>query len=336
MLGHDAAVARAERPERPVVLAQRHLVERGASVAGAERAVANLGEDLSQLPQLGPQHVVDVDQVLADEPPAPAVGHLGAGLGTVRTGGFVPCRRRAEARSVVRRRPQPEPVDLRGRSTLGGWRVRSSHRPRAPRRPARAPPERPREDQVSIVLASSVVRMNVPMPSSSANRVSSAGESAPGTFSSLRIADGSRPAPTAASSITAFPAARSPVLEVGQAREPPVRLAADQVQHARLVRADPDLDVVQRRGSASRVDEPVVGPSKRAGSGCPTSQSDRITSIASSSASTRCPGSADARPSPRSHPRTRRRRARAPCVHRSGRRGSRPRARRSPGREAAG
>ena len=47
-------------------------------------------------------------------------------------------------------------------------------------------------------------------------------------------------------------------LQVGQRRQPAVRLAAGQRQHPRFVRADPDRDVVGRRGTALGPVDPVV------------------------------------------------------------------------------
>ena len=65
-----SAVARAERAERPVVLAERHVVQRRAGLARGEAAFPHLAEDVAQLGELGAEHVVDVDQVLPDEPAA--------------------------------------------------------------------------------------------------------------------------------------------------------------------------------------------------------------------------------------------------------------------------
>ena len=78
MLGDDAAVARAERPDRPVVLAQRHVVQGRARGAGRERAVAHLREHVAQLAKLASEHVVHVHQVLPDKPAPPRVGDVGA------------------------------------------------------------------------------------------------------------------------------------------------------------------------------------------------------------------------------------------------------------------
>src|SRR5690606_10004165 len=47
-------------------------------------------------------------------------------------------------------------------------------------------------------------------------------------------------------------------LEVRQGREPAVGLRADEAQHARLERADPDLDVVRGRGTALGAVDVVV------------------------------------------------------------------------------
>ena len=52
VLGDDAAVAAAEGTQGPVVLAQRHLVQGRAGVAGAEAAVADLADHVAQLGQL--------------------------------------------------------------------------------------------------------------------------------------------------------------------------------------------------------------------------------------------------------------------------------------------
>ncbi len=166
--GHDAAVARAERAQRPVVLAQRHLVEHRARVAGAERAVLDLRDQVAQLVELCAQHVVDVDQVLAGR--AAAVGVGGVGLGrTMRPLGLVPRHPGRAAHAVVgrgrdaERRPGAAARGRRGgaparcgerftalrhtvaASRAGGatWppRRRPSRRPAPPRR--RAPRRRP-------------------------------------------------------------------------------------------------------------------------------------------------------------------------------------------------
>ena len=116
-------------------------------------------------------------------------------------------------------------------------------------------------------FASSAIRMKVPMPSSSASADSSSiqlsggpsrGPSAepskePETFRSLRISDGSRPASSAASSIASLPAAKISGLQIGEARQPAVGFAADEVQHPGLVGTDPDADVMDRFRSPARL-----------------------------------------------------------------------------------
>ena len=56
-------------------------------------------------------------------------------------------------------------------------------------------------------------------------------------------------------------------LEVGERGQPAAGLAPCQVEHARLVGADPDADVVQRRRAAGGTVEAVVEPSTCAGPG---------------------------------------------------------------------
>ena len=181
----------------------------------------------------------------------------------MRTGRLVPGRRGAQARAVVgRRRAAPSRVVLRGARRSAGRRS-SSRRPRAPRRPARAPPARPRArpglDRRRVVgrqdeRADAVLEREPASAPRSGRRAAVAAA----TLSSRRIADGSRPASRAASSIAALPAARSPGLEVGQARQPAVAPCARSGEHPRLVGADPDLDVVHAA--------PARGPRRRAGS----------------------------------------------------------------------
>ncbi len=64
-MGDAAAIARANRAEGPVVLAHRHRVQAGASVARTHRALANARQKVAQLLQLAPEHVMDLDEVLA-------------------------------------------------------------------------------------------------------------------------------------------------------------------------------------------------------------------------------------------------------------------------------
>ncbi len=205
VLRDDGAVARAERAERPVVLAQRHVVERRAAVARGHRAVAHLDEDVAQVGELGAQHVVDVDQVAPDELAAPGVGRVRRRRRPVRARRLVPGRGVAEARAVVRGRRDVQARVLRFLRGAGGSPPRAARDQFAHGR-ARSPRER--LDRGRVVA----VRMNVPTPSSSASCVScsihpAAGPSKAGRFRSRRISDGSRPTLAAASSIAAFPAA---------------------------------------------------------------------------------------------------------------------------------
>ena len=64
VVGDAAAVARADRAERPVVLAHRHRVQAGSCIACIQRAVADLCEQVAKLPELAAKHVVDLDEVL--------------------------------------------------------------------------------------------------------------------------------------------------------------------------------------------------------------------------------------------------------------------------------
>ena len=154
------------------------------------------------------QHVVDVDQVLADEPPAVACRSRSAPdsgrCGRVDSSHGAVALRRVPSSGVGR---TPSRVVLRvgagarARTRLRVVRLRRRTAPRAPPRPARARPARPRRRRSRCVSRSSAIRMNVPIPSSSASRASSsthcAGRRArQTTFSSRRIARGSRPAST--------------------------------------------------------------------------------------------------------------------------------------------
>ena len=65
VLRDDAAVALAERAERPAVLADRHAGDVRARRRGLALALRDLGDEVAQLCQLAPQAVVDVDQVPA-------------------------------------------------------------------------------------------------------------------------------------------------------------------------------------------------------------------------------------------------------------------------------
>ena len=139
---------------------------------------------------------------------------------------------------------------------------------------------------------SSPITMKVLTPSSSASRTSSSAPASRRDVEQPRdLARGPGRRPCAASSIIAMPRSQVPGLQVGHRRQPAVGRAADQAQHARLERAEPDRRSRARapgrawrrgRGGARR------RPQRTARSA--VSQMPRITSIASSSASTPAPG----------------------------------------------
>ncbi len=115
MARDGVAVARAECAERPVVLAHRHLVQRRARVAGGERALTYLLDERAQLAQLAPQHVVDVDQVLANLATGVAVGDIRRRGLAMRACRLIPRRLGTQARAVVGRRRDAEALVLGGR-----------------------------------------------------------------------------------------------------------------------------------------------------------------------------------------------------------------------------
>ena len=191
----------------------------------------------------------------------------------------------------------------------------------------------------AIVPASSLPRMNVEIPSSSTRGSRSSTQRSggpcrkpapenepPPRFSRRRISRGSRPAAWADSSILAFACGQVAALQVAEARQPAVRLAPHEAEHPGLVGAEPDRDVMGRRRTALGAVHPVVrsrAPAEALARSCPRCRGSM--SIASSSASTPCPGVRRAgSPSRRSRPRRPRTRAPARTDRPTAGRGSPP------------
>ena len=347
VLGDDAAVARAERAERPVVLAQRHLVERRAGVAGGQRAVAHLGEHVAQLGELGAQHVVDVDQVLADEPPAARVGRRpapdGGRCGRVASSqGAVVAEARRRRRASARRRAsyRSSARGVRGCAGAGRRALRGAARAAADpaSRTAGATSAANGCDRGRVVghedeRADAVLeRQSRQLARAVGARRSRARSGAAGSR------PGRGPASRAASSIAAFrPRGRRPGGRAGSAasRRPcgPVEVAA-----CAACRRRPRCRCRgAARGRARRRRAGSRSPSKRAPRRLldvpeRADHVDRLLERVDALAG-RQPRAAHA---PRSRPRTRRRRGRARRGRRSGCRGSRPRGPAPPAGAAAG
>ena len=270
------------------------------------------------------------------EPAAPRVGHVRAGRRAVRARRLVPRRFLAEPRSVVRRRRDLEarvlfglrsglqcrrPRRLRA-ATIRSWHSRGDL---ARERLDRRGEVRGEDERADAVLEREADELSIQ---------SSAEPSGAGRFRSRRISAGSRPASTAASSIALFPAASplSPRYErLGSHRRPfpgegDIRGLYAPIESGRRRRRRPS------GGPFSVVVRPLVFGLSRLS----TSQSARITSIASLSASTLSPGRSRRPPIASIASQTRRRRGPARPVRHSGCRGSRPRGPRPRAGAAAG
>ena len=290
--GDDPAVGRAVDAEGPVVLADRHAVEERADVARVDVAGGELGDELAQPVELAAQVVVDVDEVLARGLLVGPVAGVGIGR-RARRGGW----------------PRPTGRGRSGARPAGSGRRRTGARRRAPPRRAAPPaparsPERSRSTSsrtagaVSsakrrIAASSSTARMNVLMPCSTVSpAISSALDRAREV---VEAPDLDRVPPRVHRRRVDGRVHRTEVLRVrvAHARHPAVRLPPGQREHPRLVGAQPDLDVVQRR-------RPVL---------LPRGADDRQRRLQRGHALARA--SAAARPSARPRPRTRPTRARA-------------------------
>ena len=287
VLGHDAAVARAERAERPVVLAQRHLVERAARLAGADRAVA----DLRQRRRAARRARAAACRARRSGAAPPGgrgrCSHLRARGLAVRARGLVPRQRAREAlpSSAVGRHAEAARTRLPGR--------RAAARSAAPALAARAPPapdsaaaparrRRPRPARGPAGATSPAKRSDrggssamqdegadAVLQRQRGERSSSTGRVGADTFSRRRIARGSRPA---APRPRRCRVARGQVarLQVGEARQPAVGLAAGRRASAAC-----------RRRSRCRCRAPAPGraPRRAAGGSCRRRDAPRLVHV---------------------------------------------------------
>ncbi|SDF82885.1 hypothetical protein SAMN05216377_10753 [Pseudonocardia oroxyli] len=194
--GHGDLVQGVERQDEPAVV-ERAAGQPVPTAEQPERDVPVAGREPHGLPDLG-------DGLRAQHHPRPGAAEVPRGVAGV---------------AVVTRQDRP----LRER---GGHRVAREGRDGARRRAD--PPRRrasPTRSRISgavtsanrrISAGSSLARMKTPTPSSIARSASAAAEYWGVTSSSRWIVRGSRPAARAASSITRFPAARSPGFSQGR------------------------------------------------------------------------------------------------------------------------
>src|SRR5450755_1613005 len=101
MTGDDPAIARAIRTQRPLVLADRHLVDEGPRRTDVDRALRHLLDQIAELAQLVAQGIVDVDQMLAGGLLIGGVAAPGIGCGPGRPSTLIPRFRSAEPRSII-------------------------------------------------------------------------------------------------------------------------------------------------------------------------------------------------------------------------------------------
>ena len=128
--GDDAAVARAERAEGPVVLAHRHRVQRGARVAGAQRAGPDLATTRSRSSASSRRSMSWT-----------STRCWPAGAATLGVGRRRPAVRRCGRVDSSHGSARSSGADAAGRASAStpsaGACVAGSRRRRAPRRPAR-------------------------------------------------------------------------------------------------------------------------------------------------------------------------------------------------------
>ena len=289
VLGDGAAVAAAEGAQRPVVLAQRHLAQGRARLARRDRSVADLGDDVAQLGELLAQVVVDVDQVLAGGAAAGAVLDLGARGGATRPRRLVPLRL-GEAAAVVGGRGDAEALVLAAGARLGGGPGRGGglgarlgndrlRRRRARRGPALARGgdqlahrrrhlggeglDRPRlvgdGEEAGDALLERQPRQLLGLALGRAGE-RAGGAVRPGAGDVEQAAHLARVAAGGRRRRVDRRVAGGDVglRQVGDAGQPAVAEPPGQVQHPRLVGADPEADPVRRRRPAGGAAGPVV------------------------------------------------------------------------------
>ena len=264
--GHDPAVRRAVHAQRPVVLADGHPVQERADRGRVDVAGLELGDHLAQALQLGAQAVVHVDQVLAG---GLLVGRVaGAGL---RARPLGPVRLVPDRLARPRRVPSSGVgVTANGWAPSGAAGAAAHAAPRAPPRPRGSPRSRSTSSRTAgatssansahrlVVLHGQDVRAHALLQGQLGQLLGPVGraalqEAAPGAELAVDVvepADLARVAPGVVRRLVDRLVQRAELVRVGVAHagDPAVGAGAGQRQHARLVRAQPDLDVVPGAG----------------------------------------------------------------------------------------